>query len=132
MSGAYDDIINLPHHVSDSRAHMSMYDRAAQFAPFAALSGYEDAVKETARLTTRKTELEDYAREQLNAKLTEIFGCEADQAEYTVTYFKPDENKSGGAYIDVSGKIVKIDSFNKLIKMSDGTIIPIDDVYNIE
>ena len=92
MQGDYDDIINLPHHQSDRRPHMSLYDRAAQFAPFSALTGHDDAIKETARLTDKKLELDDYDQMLLNNKMIFILNHINDQPEITVTYFIPDTN----------------------------------------
>ena len=92
---AYDDIIHLPHHVSQNHPQMSMHDRAAQFAPFAALTGYEAAVRETARLTAEKRELDAQEAEELNRRLTELAARLPDHPEVTVEYFVPDDRKAG-------------------------------------
>ena len=118
----YEDIINLPHHVSAKRPQMSMLDRAAQFSPFAALTGYDDAIHETGRLTDKKIDLS----EQI---LMERLG---DHPALTVTYFVPDAKKSGGAYVTKRGNLKKIDEFERLMMLMDGTKIPLDDVADIE
>lgn len=103
MSENYDDIIDLPHHVSATRPQMSMKDRAAQFSPFAALTGYDAAIKETGRLTDQKVEMDTEALNVLNMKFQILIDSLAEEPEVTFTYFKPDERKDGGAYIDVTG-----------------------------
>ena len=128
----YEDIINLPHHVSETRPQMSMIDRAAQFSPFAALTGYDAAIKETGRLTDEKIEMDEEALNILNMKFQLLVDRLADEPEITFTYFKPDERKAGGAYIDVAGKVKKVDDFERLIVMQNGTKMPMDDILNIE
>ena len=128
----YEDIINLPHHVSKTRPQMSMIDRAAQFSPFAALTGYDAAIKETGRLTDEKIEMDEEALNILNMKFHLLVDRLADEPEITFTYFKPDERKAGGAYIDVTGKVKKVDDFERLIVMQNGTKMPMDDILNIE
>ena len=132
MKDLYDDIINLPHHVSKTRPQMSMIDRAAQFSPFAALTGYDAAIKETGRLTDEKIEMDEEALNILNMKFHLLVDRLADEPEITFTYFKPDERKAGGAYIDVTGKVKKVDDFERLIVMQNGTKMPMDDILNIE
>lgn len=127
----YDDIINLPHHQSATRAHMSNHDRAAQFSPFAALTGYDDAVKETARLTNVKINLDEYEKEALNVRLSIIQDMLDEQPEVSVTYFLPDKKKAGGAYVTATGSVKKIDEYEHLVIMRDGTKIPIDDIADI-
>ena len=128
----YEDIINLPHHVSKTRPQMSMIDRAAQFSPFAALTGYDAAIKETGRLTDEKIEMDEEALNILNMKFQLLVDRLADEPEITFTYFKPDERKAGGAYIDVTGKVKKVDDCERLIVMQNGTKMPMDDILNIE
>lgn len=99
MINPYDDIINLPHHTSVSRPHMSAHDRAAQFSPFAALTGYGSAIAETARLTDARVELDEYTKADLNEKLCIMQERIAQQPEVSITYFQPDKVKTGGAYI---------------------------------
>ena len=132
MKDLYEDIINLPHHVSKTRPQMSMIDRAAQFSPFAALTGYDAAIKETGRLTDEKIEMDEEALNILNLKFQLLVDRLADEPEITFTYFKPDERKAGGAYIDVTGKVKKVDDFERLIVMQNGTKMPMDDILNIE
>lgn len=132
MKNNYDDIVNLPHHVSETRPRMPMKDRAAQFSPFAALTGYDSAIKETGRLTDAKIELGEEALSILNMKFQVLLDNLDDSPEVIFTYFKPDERKAGGAYIDVSGTVKKVDDFERLFVMQDGTKIPIDDVLRIE
>ncbi len=126
----YDDIINLPHHVSSKRPRMSMIDRAAQFSPFAALTGYDAAVKETARLTDQRIELDENEKSALDERLR--IAVELGSPEITITFFKPDERKAGGAYIATTGAIKKIDSYERLVVMKDGLKIPIDEISSIE
>ena len=128
----YDDIINMPHHVSATHPQMSMHDRAAQFSPFAALTGHSEAVKETARLTNEKIELTEEEISDLNQKLNFLNEHAAEQPEITVEYFVPDERKSGGAYITVSGNFRRIDEYSQIIIMTSGEGIPIKDIYVIK
>ena len=127
----YDDIINLPHHVSTNPLRMSMHDRAAQFAPFAALVGYDDAVAETARLTESRPELDEQEQRELNARLCELADHIQDHQEVRIRYFVPDERKSGGAIIEVCGEVKKLVTADKTIILTDGTIIPISDVLDL-
>ena len=124
MKTPYDDIIRLPHHVSRNHPQMPMLDRAAQFAPFAALTGYEAAVGETARLTAERRELDPQKAEELNRRLTERAARLPDHPEVTVEYFVPDERKSGGAYVTVTGRVRRISVAEKTLVMEDGTVIP--------
>ncbi len=128
----YEDIIDLPHHESKRHPHMSLHDRAAQFSPFAALSGYEDAVNETARLTEEWIELDEYEKEKLNRRLALISEKLSQLPLVEITYFMPDEKKSGGAYVTASGSVRKIDIYEGIIYMTDGTRIPVDALYRIE
>lgn len=132
MSDQYDDIINLPHHVSATRPQMSMMDRAAQFSPFAALTGYDAAIKETGRLTDEKIMMDEEGLNILNMKFQILIDNLFEEPEITITYFKPDERKSGGAYIEVTGTVKKFDEFERQIMMQDGTKIPMDDVLDVE
>ncbi|TAH74706.1 MAG: hypothetical protein EWM47_01820 [Anaerolineaceae bacterium] len=128
----YDDIINLPHHVSKSRPHMSTLDRAAQFSPFAALTGYEGAIKETARLTDKRIELDEATKSVLDEKLRIVNEQISNKPEITITYFQPDEKKAGGAYVSTTGIMKKIDSYERTIVMQDGTGIAIEEIISIE
>lgn len=128
----YEDIINLPHYQSKKRPHMSIYDRAAQFSPFSALTGHDEAIKETARLTDKKTELDETAKTILNEKFTFIMEHIYDQPEITVTYFIPDSLKSGGMYVDYTGRVKKYDYHNRILHFIDNTEIKVDDIMEIE
>ena len=132
MTGPYDDIINLPHHVSSSRPHMSSIDRAAQFSPFAALTGYDDAVKETARLTEKRVELDESRKAALNERLCIIQDTLVEQPTVIITYFQPDKKKSGGAYVTATGSVKKIDEYVRTVVMHDTTKIPIDEIISID
>lgn len=134
MSGEnkYVDIINLPHHTSATRKKMSLYDRAAQFSPFAALTGHSEALRETARLTESKIELDEYEKIVINEKLQMIMSVMPQKTEVAVVYFVPDSQKNGGAYIRKNGFVKKIDSFRHEILMSDGTKISADNIVDIE
>ncbi len=128
----YDDIINLPHHVSSKRPQMQAYNRAAQFAPFAALTGYNDAIKETERQTERKIVLDDNAKNILNNKLQILNSHIKDKPEITITYFIPDKKKYGGSYKTITRNLRKIDSYKQIIVLEDKTKISLNDIYNIE
>ena len=132
MNKNYDDIINLPHHVSKKRPQMSIEQRSAQFAPFAALTGYDDAVKETARRTDRRIELEEGQKEILNNKLLYILENIDTKPEITFTYFIPDNKKSGGKYIDKTGIVRKIDMIEQYIQFIDKSKININDIIEID
>ncbi len=132
MTREYDDIIYLPHHVSNTRPQMAVSDRAAQFSPFAALSGHDAAIKETARLTYERIELDEYMKETLNHKLQIIADQLKEHPKITITYFQPDEKKDGGAYVTTTGIAKKIDEYDQFIVMTDGVAIPIDEIISIE
>ena len=127
----YGDIIDMPHHQSDKRAHMSLHDRAAQFAPFAALRGYDDEITETARTTEARIELSAEKTEELNEKLKLIVSDISQTPEVLITYFKPDDKKSGGAYITETGFVRRIDEIEKIIIFTDDRKININDIYEI-
>ena len=128
----YADIINLPHHELKTRQRMPIINRAASFSPFAALTGYDDAVKETARLTSERIELDEGAKEILNDKLRIAVDKADQEPEIKVTYFLPDKKKDGGAYITIKAVIKRIDENERLVVLTDKTAIPIDDIYEIE
>lgn len=128
----YDDMINLPRHKSKSRSPMPIIARAAQFSPFAALAGYDSAIKETARETKRKIELDPYMKEALDYKLEILVDQLEDNPEVKISYFQEDERKDGGAYITSIARIIKIDQYQHIIYMADGSEIPIDDILDIE
>ena len=132
MSSAYDDLLNLPHHTSAVQPAMPMQNRAAQFAPFAALVGYDALIRETARLTDQKVELDESVKAELNEKLRLLLELLPQQPEVTITYFQPDSRKAGGAYRTTSGIVRKfLCSENRLVMM-DGTQIPIDSVAALD
>lgn len=130
--GKYDDILNMPHHVSSTHPRMSMHDRAAQFSPFAALTGYDDTVRETARLTDERLELTADRITDLNQKITFLNEHAEERPEITVEYFIPDEKKSGGKYVTLSGKFRRIDEYNQNMVFVSGEEIPLNDIFEIE
>ena len=132
MSGLYDDIIDLPHPTSPKHPHMPVSDRAAQFAPFAALTGYDAAIREAARKTDRKIEPDENARTVLDLKQQILLHAAPDQPTVTITRFVPDEQKDGGAYISLSGHFRSIDPVRRRLILTDGTAIPLDDILNLE
>ena len=132
MKSNYDDIINLPHHVSSTRPQMSMLDRAAQFSPFAALTGYDDAIKETGRLTDEKIEMDEDRKAALDMKQAYLIEMIDEQPEISITYFLPDTKKSGGAYVTVTGNLKRFDEYERLLILTDGKKIPMDDIADIE
>ena len=127
----YEDIIDLPHHVSYRHPRMSRIDRAAQFAPFAALTGYGAAVEETARLTEGLTELDETARALLNEKLRMLADFLDSEPQISITYFRPDERKTGGSYVTVSGTIKMVDEYARTVVMTDQTVIPMEHIREI-
>ena len=127
----YDDIINLPHHQSKVRPQMSLYNRAAQFSPFSALTGYEDAIEETARLTENKHTLSDEETDMLNRKMALLKDKTNEKPTISIKYFIPDDLKDGGSYSNISEKLRAIDSFSRLVILQDGTTIPFDDIEDI-
>lgn len=131
MSGKYDDIIDLPHHVSATRPRMPAENRAAQFAPFAALVGYGDAVKEAGRLTDERTETDENEKDALNERLMYIADHIKERPLVEITYFRPDAVKSGGAYVTANGTVKKTDEYARTLTMSDGTVIPVDDIVGV-
>ena len=132
MTNSYDDIIHLPHHVSATRPQMPIIDRAAQFTPFAALTGHDAAIKETARLTDERVELDESMKAALNDRLLMIAERIKEQPEIAITYFQPDEKKSGGAYVTAAGIAKKIDEYDRVVLMTDSTEIPIDEIISID
>lgn len=127
----YDDIINLPHHVSKKHPQMSLYMRSAQFAPFAALTGYEDAIKETAREVQERIEIDEELRSILDSKLQIIIENLKFNPEISITYFVPDIKKDGGEYVTVSGIVKKIDMYNQLIYLVNNIQIPTNEIIDI-
>ena len=127
----YEDIVNLPPHISKRHPQPSMLDRAARFAPFAAITGYEEMVLEEARVTEERIDLDEGALALLNEKLNMIQEFLDEEPEVTITYFEPDKKKSGGAYISITGIVKRIDEYEHLVIMTDGKKIRIKDIYAI-
>lgn len=132
IQNLYQEIIDLPHHVSKTHPQMPMSDRAAQFSPFAALTGYNSAIRETGRLTEERIELDEEALMALNMRYQLLIDSLKECPEVRITYFKPDERKSGGAYLTITGVVKKVDDYERLITMRDGLVLPMDDVLTIE
>ncbi|MCI8837341.1 MAG: YolD-like family protein [Hungatella sp.] len=130
--GRYDDIMDLPHHVSAVHPQMPLSDRAAQFSPFAALTGYGDAVRETARITDAFVCLDEDSRESLDGKLCILQEHIGERPEVTVTFFRPDNRKDGGTYETATGNLKKIDTWGRKLVMSDGTVVSMDYVIQME
>lgn len=132
MKNDYSDIINHPHYVSKTRPQMSELERAAQFSPFAALTGYDAAIKETGRLTDERIEIGEETKSVLDMKQQYLLEMISEQPEIAVTYFVPDEKKSGGEYITVTGNLKRIDEYERQMLFTDGKKIPMDEVVDIE
>lgn len=128
----YDDIINLPHHVSKNHPRMSMYQRAAQFAPFAALVGHDALIAETARLTDAEIDMGEEAIHLLNQKMNYLKEKLKEHPSVTITYFLPDLKKSGGEYLTTTGIIKTIDDFEHTIVMENGTKIPLQCTLDLD
>lgn len=129
MDKDYSDMIHLPHHVSDKHPPMSRLNRAAQFAPFAALSGHEDNIRETGRLTEAKVEIGEDAGAVLDAKLQVLRDIEGKSVE--VTFFVPDSKKAGGRYESAEIQVKRVDEVERVIRTKDGRVIPIDDILDV-
>lgn len=128
----YDDIINMLHHVSKKHPQMPPLDRAAQFAPFAALTGHGVAITEAARLTDERLDLDENSIERLDIKLQLLKERLSEKPIVTLSYFKPDEKKEGGSYLTVTGTVKKIDEYEHRIIMDDGTSVLISDLVAVE
>ena len=127
--GAYDDIIDLPHPTSARHPRMPMANRAAQFSPFAALTGHGSAIRETARLTDRKIELTEEEKAVLDEKLCVLLDT---GGEAVFTYFLPDAKKDGGVYVTAAGRVKRLNFLERRIVLTGGTVIPVDDILEIE
>ncbi len=130
--GEYDDLIYLPHPVSRKHPPMSAMDRAAQFSPFSALTGYEAVLREAGRLTDNRAELSEYSRDILDQKQKILLDAAPTYPEITITYFIPDRRKQGGAYGTLKGNLKKIDLARRVIILLDGTEVSLDDVADIQ
>lgn len=131
-SHKYDDIIRQQHPTSARHPRMDITDRAAQFSPFAALTGYDAAIKETGRLTDVRVELDEDSKMMLDEKIRQIREKLDERPEVTITFFRPDAKKAGGAYVSAAGVIKKLDSCNRRIVLSDGTKIPMEEIFEID
>ena len=131
MEGKYDDIIGLEYKGPKRHPRMSIHERAAQFAPFAARTGYDDVIAETGRLTGSKIELDEEQRASLNAVLQTVRGRLLERPEVLLTYFRPDSRKAGGTYLRIKGHVRNIDEASRLVVLADGPSIPIDDLFSI-
>ena len=131
MIDNYEDIINLPYQKQKRKNQMSKKDRAAQFGSFSALKGHDEALEETARLTDQRPELDEYKIEELNLKILRIMENAGSEREYLITYFIPDEKKSGGMCFTVKGQVERVKEFEKEIHLSDKRIIPIGEIIEI-
>ena len=130
--GPYDDIINLPHHVSARHPQMPLKDRAAQFSPFAALTGYAGEVAEAARMTETKIELTEDQRAMLDERLCLLEDILPERPDVAFTYFIPDQRKQGGAYTTVTGKLKRLDRIEQNILLTNGIAIPVNDLLEVE
>ena len=124
----YNDIINLPHHVSEGRPHLTMAQRAAQFSPFAALTGYDAEVKEAGRSTSPQIELDEAEKERIDRTLRET----APEERMVFTVFVPDALKDGGEYIMLEGSVKQVDPIERLVILTDGNRIPLDNLMGVE
>ena len=132
ISHLYDDIIDLPHHVSERHAQMPLLDRAAQFSPFAALTGYDAAIAETARLTDRKRELTEERKQEINRQLEELQARMETAPGVTLVCFEADARKAGGAYRTITGTAKRLDAHAGTLELTDGTVIAFDDILSLE
>ena len=132
MDTNYDDIINLPHHVSKNRKRMSNYDRAAQFSPFAALKGYDDEIDEVARITDEKWDLDGERVTDINEKLLRLKDAACERPLVKIVYFVKDERKSGGAYLTAEAHLKKLSEYDRTLIFDNGLTISFDDVFSIE
>ena len=132
MNNKYDDMLHMPHHVSKTHPRMSMHNRAAQFSPFAALTGFESIIQETSRQTMQRIELDESAKEALNEKLQRLLHELHLHPKISITFFKPDEKKDGGKYICITGTVKKIDTSTAEIIMTDGAKISIQEILAMQ
>lgn len=128
----YDDIINMPRPEPQKHQRMSLYNRAAQFSPFSALTGYEASIKEEGRLTNERIEIGETAKEEINYKLQILMDEISSHPEVTITYFEYDQLKEGGKYVTVTDRVKKIDVVSRGIFLSSGKIIPIEEIIELE
>ena len=127
----YPGMLHLPHPVSQKHPHMSRLDRAAQFSPFAALSGYEAALQEAGRLTEERIELAEGEKEEIRCRLQAVQDAVARHPEITVVYFVPDEKKEGGSYVTAVGRVKRLDEFSRTLLFQDGRSVPLDEIVDL-
>lgn len=132
MTGKYDDILHLPHHRSQTRSHMSLHDRAAQFAPFAALTGFDSALNEAGRQTGSRPVLEEYENALLDRAMVRLQELLPFSPEVMITSFSPDPRKNGGSCIKLQGQVKKIDFFKQMLYFTDGTELSLENILRIE
>ena len=132
MNGKYDDIIHLPHHVSQTHPQMPMCDRAAQFSPFAALTGYGAVIRETGRLTETRPELDEDAKSELDRRIALLSALLENRPLVTVTYFQPDARKEGGACLTITRVVQKFDEYHRVLVMEGGLQVPISDLISLD
>ena len=131
MLDRYQDMLDLPRPPSPSHAPMRRRDRAAQFAPFAALTGHSAAIAETGRLTDQRMELDEYEMARVDAELQRLQELLPGRPMASITYFVPDERKNGGSYQSITGEVKRIDAVAGMIQMTDRREIPIEDVFSV-
>lgn len=131
MSGKYDDIIALPHPEPRTHPRMSLHDRAAQFSPFAALTGHSAAIAETGRLTDSRITLDESEMTRVDTELQHLQELLPSRPTVSITYFVPDERKAGGSYQTVTGTVRRIDTVNSVLLLTDQRAIPIPDIFNV-
>ncbi len=132
MRGPYDDIIDLPRHVSRTHPQMPMEERAAQFSPFAALTGYGDVIQETARPTDARPELSESRQEEIKRRLDALAEQAAGRPRIAVTFFLQDARKKGGAIVTAAGRLERLDEAEHVLRLEDGTCVPVRDILGIE
>lgn len=130
MNKDYRDILNLPHPVSEKHPRMSLYDRAAQFSPFAALTGYDAAIEETGRFTEERAMLDENRKKELDDKLRALLEDKS-ESRISISYYIPDKKKDGGKYAEAISTIVRIDAYRRELMLEDGTKVPFDDIVDI-
>ena len=132
MKRSYEDMLFMPHHVSEKRRRMSAVERAAQFSPFSALTGLGTQLGETARLTQPRRELDEDEKELINLRLTAILRRAAERPRIRAVCFVPDGLKSGGSYVTMEGELRRVDEYFRALILTGGASIPIDDIFDIE
>ena len=132
MNEKYKDMLHLPHPVSATHPRMALQDRAAQFSPFAALAGYDDALRETARRTDRFVELDEDRKQELDRQISYLQQHLLDTVPVKIIYFVPDEKKEGGAFVQKTGYVKKLDSYQKTILLTDDTCIDMEKITEIQ